>query len=152
MSEPETITVKPVFGTWLGAPSRSLWIPMPFPGLNDIIGESSRSHHGWNRMKQKWGRTVVLYARSQNFEAIRTPAHFEFEFIEPNRRRDPDNVVAGGVKIALDALVQAGLLKDDGWDEIASILPSWRVDKDAPGMRMTVRELLGAGGERRAVR
>lgn len=126
--------------------TRTLWIPMPLPGLNDIIGESSRSHHGWNRLKQKWGRTVVLYARAQGFETIQTPAHFELEFIEPNRRRDPDNIISGGCKVILDALVQAGLLSDDGWDEVASILPSWRVDSEKPGVRVTVRECgKGAG-------
>lgn len=117
---------------------RSLWVPGIFPSLNDIIGEASRSHHGWNRLKQKWGRTVVLCARAQGFANIKTPARFAFEFVEASRRRDPDNIVSGGVKIALDALVQAGLLSDDGWDEVAAIASSWRVDATGPGVRITV--------------
>lgn len=40
--------------------------------------------------------------------------------IEPNRRRDPDNIMAAQ-KFILDGMVQAGIIEDDGWRHIWSI-------------------------------
>ena len=120
--------------------TRTLWIPMPMPNLNDLLAAALSHRTVYGKLKRKWGGVVSLYARSQGFAAIDGPAHFEIEFVEPNRRRDPDGLVAGGTKIVFDALQEAGLLANDGWEHVLSILPTWRVDKAAPGVRLTVRE------------
>ena len=117
-----------------------MWIPMVLPGLNEILGASNTNRFAYAGMKKKWGRTVSLYALQQKFQPIVAPAHFEIECLEPNRRRDPDNIAAGAQKIILDALQESKLLGNDGWEDVLSLMVSWTVDKVAPGVRLIVRE------------
>jgi Holliday junction resolvase RusA-like endonuclease len=121
---------------------------MRLPNLNDLIrakgatparrGKRRPSMYG--ALKRKWSQAIAICARTQDFARITRPAHFAFEFIEPNKRRDPDGISGGGQKLILDALQDAGLLRDDGWDEVLSIASRWRVDKVSPGVRVTVTE------------
>ena len=108
------------------------------PGTNQLLGNALTNRGKYAREKRKWQTVVQLYAKEQDFQPITEPAHFEFEFLEPNRRRNPDNLCLGPIKVLLDALVYAKLLKNDGWDEIASFVCTWKVDKQ-PGVRLTVR-------------
>lgn len=119
---------------------RTLFIPLPMPGLNEILGASNAHWAKYAKMKKKWGGIVVLYARSQGFAPITGPAHYEFECLEPNRLRDPDNFCAGARKICLDGLREGGFLKNDGWEHVLSLSDTWKVDKLHPGVRLTVRE------------
>lgn len=129
---------------------RELWIPIPLPNLNDVIETAAQAIKlkdgrvirgvKWRKMKSHWAQIISLHAENQGFGPINTPAHFELEFREPNRRRDPDNFVGGGMKLIFDAFQEAGLLENDGWDQILSIAPSWKVEKFAPGVLVRVRE------------
>ncbi len=57
-----------------------------------------------------------------------------FWWYERNRRRDPDNVAAGGRKLVLDGLVSAGVLEGDGWHHIRSWEDQWFVNPEKPGV------------------
>jgi hypothetical protein len=46
-------------------------------------------------------------------------------YVEPNRKRDPDNIVAGGTKLLLDSLVGAGVLRGDGWSDNLGFIGYW---------------------------
>lgn len=46
--------------------------------------------------------------------AIPQPTHLAFDWHEPDRGRDCDNVSGSGRKLVIDALVEAGWLADDG--------------------------------------
>jgi Holliday junction resolvase RusA-like endonuclease len=113
---------------------------MVLPGMNEILGASNANRFGYARMKKKWGQTVGLFARLQAFPPVSAPAHFEIECREKNRRRDPDNIAGGAQKIILDGLQEAGLLENDGWEHVLSLLVTWKVDAAKPGVLLTVRE------------
>lgn len=119
---------------------RQLFIRQPLPGMNDIIHQCERSPFAWASTKKKWAQVIALYAREQRFQPISGPADYALEFIEPNRRRDPDNFIAGGCKVIFDALQLAGLLENDGWKHVLSISTSWRVDAKKPGVKVVVVE------------
>ena len=108
------------------------------PGLNELISMAKRSPMEYFAEKKKWSRLVKLYALEQKFEPITEPAFFEFEILEPNRKRDPDNMCGGVQKFVFDALQDAGLLENDGWEQILAISHTWKVDHQ-PGVRLTVR-------------
>lgn len=125
---------------------RTLRLPMPLPGLNDIIDAKARSKTSVNGkrwdayqpMKKKWGQTVALYARNQDFEKVTEPSHFEFEWMEAYRKRDPDNISAGGRKIILDALQECGLLENDNATWVLSFADTFSYGKDV-GVVLTVK-------------
>lgn len=116
----------------------TLWIPGVMPGMNEIIAACERSPYTYAKMKKKYGQDVALRALSQQFK-IPGPAHFTIECVEPDRRRDKDNVLAGALKITFDALRHAGLLENDGWAHVLSIIPHFSVDRDKPGVRFSYR-------------
>jgi len=108
------------------------FIPGQMPGLNEIINEAKRMGwragrkgsrwSGYARMKRRWTNEVVLAVRKAKLKPVRK-AFLTFIWHEPNRKRDPDNVAAGGRKFILDGLVRAGILPDDtkahvvGWED-----------------------------------
>lgn len=103
----------------------SLWIPWQMPGLNEIIREKGRIRGKWNgymTMKEQWGNRIAGQAMVQKFPKLER-GHFTYVFEEPNRKRDPSNVIAGGIKLIEDALQVAELLPNDGWEQILSIRP-----------------------------
>lgn len=119
--------------------TQTLTIPARMPGLNELIGAANNNRHAYNAMKRRWGATVRLLASAQGFKPITSPVHFEYEFGEPNRRRDPDNIFGGCAKILLDALQESGLLPGDGWEWVLSFVATWRVS-DKAYVKVTVRE------------
>lgn len=111
-----------------------LWIPGRLPSINDLIftkvGKRIRAQ------AEAVGRVVLLaqMARLPRFESAR----FVFVWVEPDRRRDKDGVAAGGRKVVLDGLVQAGVLPGDGWDHVEGWADSFAISKDAPGARVRI--------------
>jgi len=62
------------------------------------------------------------------------------EWIEPNSRRDPDNVMAGK-KFILDGMVEAGMIKNDTWEFIKLITHKFgESNKHKPSVTVTVKE------------
>ena len=127
------------------------FVPGPLPGLNEIIAASKKElpwlRNGKNRvyeitvMKKKWSNRVEAYAILAHNEHSRgaptpynRPVAVQLEWIEPNNKRDPDNVFAG-VKFVLDGLVNAGILKNDTRKWILAIDHTFGVnDKLRPGV------------------
>ncbi len=48
----------------------------------------------------------------------RSPFLLAFHIVGRDCRADSDNIVAGTRKFVLDGLIEAGIIRNDGWDEI----------------------------------
>jgi len=106
-----------------------LFIEGPLPGLNTLIaaakrfgeqiGRKGRRYNHYAAIKKEWGERIALIAKTQGIKPLQKKTFFVFFWYEPNRRRDPDNIAAGGRKIIFDALVHAGILPDDKWNYVA---------------------------------
>lgn len=114
-----------------------LWLPGRLPGLNDLIFTNVGA-----RIKHQRGpkQMVKLLVQAQGIATFTKPVMLKFEWREPNKRRDPDGV-CGGSKLVIDALKTAGVLANDGWKHIASIVHSWSVDAQSPGVLVTITEV-----------
>lgn len=62
-----------------------------------------------------------------------------FEWHEPDRRRDFDNIMFAQ-KFVMDSLVQQRILKNDGWTQISNIEHRVVLDPTNPGVRVTLEE------------
>ncbi len=132
-----------------------LWVPGPLPGLNELI-EAAKGAAGrgarYAKLKRQWTETVwalALSARIHRPGPFDRPVVLTFDWIEKDRRRDPDNVAAGGRKLILDGLVTAGVLKGDGWRWIRSWHDRWRVADEVvcgkgPGVGVTITPIDGS--------
>ena len=110
-----------------------LWIPGKAPSLNELLRWKNTQKGRFNlyaKIKRSWGKEVAALAKIQGVVPIDTPASFSYTFVEPNRKRDPSNFIASGVKIVEDALQEAKLLKGDGWAHVGGIMTRWTLPCD----------------------
>lgn len=119
----------------------TLWIPGQLPGMNDLIAAAKGfggKGYGYSKLKRQWNDTVCLLAKAARLPLV-ARARFAFRWLEKDRRRDPDNVAAGGRKLILDGLVSAGVLANDGWAQVAGWTDSFDL-AGAPGVEVTITE------------
>ncbi len=124
-----------------------LWVPGPLPGMNELIAAAKGSGGrgaAYSRLKQQWTDAVVGLAQSQKVPAFPGRVVIEWTWHERDRRRDPDNVAAGGRKLVLDGLVKAGVLKGDGWRYIQSWTDRFHVEELRPGVELSIHRYDGA--------
>ena len=123
--------------------TQSFFVPGVLPGLNEIISAAKVRRGKWSaylKMKQQYGQDLYFTIKKADLKPM-PRAFIHFEWCEKNQRRDPDNVSAGGRKFILDALVNSGVLKGDGWEQIAGFHERFIVDKFNPGVNVTLEEL-----------
>lgn len=121
---------------------QTLWIPGQLPGLNEMIAQAKRGGRGIVYSKKKSEETdrIAWLARAAKLKPMKR-VYVALEWREPDRSRNKDNIRAG-VKYVLDGLVTAGILENDGWSEVADIDDDFIVDKENPGVRVTLCEEL----------
>lgn len=121
-------------------------IPGRFSSLNQFIEANKRrgrrknrgKYEVWNAgnaMKQKDQKKIMQYLPNVR---INKPVYLKYEYYEPNARRDKDNISGYFHKIFQDALVQAGILKNDGWKQIIGFSDSFFVDQKNPRIEIIV--------------
>lgn len=118
-----------------------LWIPGPLPGLNELIDAAKGSGGrgaAYARLKREWTEAVWAYAKQARLPAFAGAVRLSFQWAEPDRRRDPDNVAAGGRKLILDGLVKAGVLAGDGWSVVHGWEDSFVITNADPGAGVTI--------------
>lgn len=118
-------------------------IPGKLPGLNTFLrdAKAKKGMYVANSQKQTIEELVAVCAM-QTIKArpIERPVIIEYHWIEPDRRRDLDNI-AFAKKFINDALVKVGILKNDGWKDIVAISDRFSVDKKNPRIEVTLQEL-----------
>lgn len=119
-----------------------LTIPGTLPNLNDYIAAERTNRHKGAKMKADNGN-IVSAAIRQCMRGVRIdkPVFMEYTWIEPSRRRDKDNISSFGRKVIQDALVSAGVLKDDGWKHIVGFSDKFEVDKENPRIEVLIKEI-----------
>lgn len=124
----------------------TLWVPGPLPGLNELIAaaKSGRGRgNAYSRLKAEWTNVIVIHAKAARVPAFSRRVFVTFEWVEKTRKRDPDNIAAGGRKLVLDALVKAGVLQGDGWKYLATWTDRfvlWHPGLKGPGVGVTIQE------------
>ena len=115
-------------------------IPGRLPSLNDIIAAAKKGKGKY----QPYAIMKERYTSEIGWLAKKLPAYERVDITitwhEPNRRRDPDNVV-GGTKFIMDGLVAGGAIKDDSQRYVNSISHQFEVDREKPRVEIEVQEV-----------
>lgn len=119
-----------------------LTIKGTLPGLNEFIAENRRNYHAGAKLKKEAQYLVELSAKHclKRWKPS-GPVFMRYTWYEPTKRRDKDNIAAGGRKIIQDALVSAGYLKNDGWNDIVGFSDTFRIDKKEPRIEVEIEEV-----------
>lgn len=116
-------------------------IPGRFPSLNEFVDANRRRHGNWNAgnaMKQKDQREICKHIpKGLKFKKR---IFIEYNFFEPNTRRDKDNISGYFHKVFQDALVECGAIADDDWKHIRGMADYFEVDKGNPRIEVVIQE------------
>lgn len=110
------------------------------PGLNDYITAERSNKYAGAKMKKQCETVVMHHARALGKAGFEKPVHMLYQWYEPNRRRDKDNISSFGRKVIQDALVRCGVLKNDGWANIDGFADEFYIDKKNPRIEVKIWE------------
>lgn len=116
-------------------------IPGELPDLNQIIG-ASKDHWGSYSSLKKANTQLVAFCTKQATKQKYKKIDLEITWYCKNKRKDKDNIMAG-TKFILDGLVEAGIIKNDGWANVGDIRHKFDVDKQAPRVEVKITEVAG---------
>ena len=109
-------------------------------GMNELIEKNRQNPKAGAKLKREAQADVIWFIRTQLRGALKEPVYMKYLWVEKDRRRDKDNVSAFGRKIIQDALVVAGRLRNDGWDNISGFCDDFAVDNKRPRIEVTIYE------------
>ena len=111
-------------------------IPTTLAGLNEYTKACRGNKYSGATLKRK-EELKVLCACRKLWGLKLQRVHVQFSWIEPNKKRDPDNI-AFAKKFILDALQQKEVIAGDGWKCIAGFTDSFVVDKENAGVEVVL--------------
>lgn len=107
--------------------------------LNDYIAACRTNQYKGSTVKHR-NEEKVLCAIYEQLGRLRIqkPVYMRYTWFEKNRRRDLDNISSFGRKVIQDALVEAKILKNDGWKEITGFSDRFAVDSENPRIEVEI--------------
>lgn len=108
------------------------------PGMNEYTAAQRNNRYGGANLKKSAQKAVEAHIRAARLKPIDRPVRILYQFYEPNRRRDKDNIAGFAHKVIQDALVTCRVLKNDGWDYVTGFSDDFRVDKREPRIEVTL--------------
>lgn len=119
-------------------------IPGQLPNENDIIeasklGTQRNNYKPFAQMKRESEERVMWAAKAARIKPVAGKVNVRIHWIEPNMRRDKDNIHAG-TKFIFDGLVKLGILKNDGWTWIGDISYAYSVNRTNPRVVVELEE------------
>lgn len=118
-----------------------LTIPGTLSSLNKYI-EAERANRYKGASLKRTNEKSIAVAIKQCLKGIeiKKPVEMHYLWIVPNKKTDRDNV-AFAKKFVQDALVQCGVLKDDGWKHIVGFSDRFEVDRENPRIEVLIKEI-----------
>lgn len=111
-------------------------------GLNEYTAANRTNPYKGGQMKKDNEDTVIWSIRQQlRGLHINKPVILKYDFYEPNKKRDLDNISSFAHKVIQDSLVKTKVLKNDGWNEITGYLDQFYCDKKNPRIEVTIVEV-----------
>lgn len=106
--------------------------------LNDYTKACRTNRYAGAKMKEDNENVIKAAVLSQiGYEKFEGKVRLDFKWIEPNKKRDLDNICFAK-KFILDALVDLGTIECDGWRGVEGFTDSFAVDADRPRIEITI--------------
>ena len=116
-----------------------------YPGklhsLNEYIAACRRNAYQGAEMKRDDQMKIEWFIRSQlRGVRLKKPVVMRYEWYEPNRKRDLDNISSYGRKVIQYALVRCRVLENDNWNQIKGFSNHFFIDRKEPRIEVIIRE------------
>lgn len=109
-------------------------------GLNEYTKANRSNRYSGNQMKVENENHITIFVRNQLREERFERVAIRFNWYEPNKRRDPDNI-AFAKKFILDVLVREGVLKNDTQKYIEHFEDYFYIDVNDPRVEVWLTEI-----------
>jgi len=96
-------------------------------GMNDVIAAYCSHRMKGHSLKRKETNRCSFEILRSGLRDFKNPVKVTIRWVEPNNKRDIDNIAGGGTKCILDALCETGRLQNDtrAWvKELHHIFPT----------------------------
>ena len=107
---------------------QTLIIKGRLPDANTYINVERSNRYAAAKMKQEWTKIIKNEVKAQKIKSVSKPITIFFTWWVKDKKRDKDNIMFGQ-KFVFDGLVEAGIIKNDGWNNIEQIHHEFIVDK-----------------------
>lgn len=115
-------------------------IPGRLPGVNDYTRANRGNRYQGAKLKKEAQAVVCCAIREAGLTPVKRPFYVHCTWIEPNMRRDKDNI-RFGVKFVLDALQETGVIENDGWREVVGFSDRFQVNSKDPRIIVEIEEI-----------
>lgn len=113
-------------------------IPGELPGLNEII-TAAKCHFGSYATMKEVNTDAVCWMVKQAPKLV-NPIEVAITWYAKDKRRDPDNVMAGQ-KFIFDGLVKSGIIPNDTWRYVKGITHRFEIDRKNPRVEVEIQEV-----------
>lgn len=117
---------------------RTLIIYGKLPNLNDYTKACRSNRYAGAKMKKEQEDIIKGYILAQlGYIKFKGQVKLNFVWIEPNKKRDLDNICFAK-KFILDALVDMGTIEADGWSGVVGFTDQFDVDPIQPRVEVVI--------------
>ena len=109
------------------------------PSLNEYINLCRRNKYQANKFKTDIEKRIRNYIYCGQLVPVKK-CRIEFHWIEPDKRRDLDNIISAK-KFILDSLQEAKIIQTDGQRHVCEIRDFVRIDKGVEEVRVIIEEV-----------
>ena len=119
------------------------------PNLNDYLKAERQTFRKGGKFTTKGNelkkdtQELIIWAIRQQLRGVHItkPIILKYDFYEPNKKRDLDNISAFAHKTVQDSLVLAGIIDNDGWKNIAGYVDQFYLDGESPRIEILLVEV-----------
>lgn len=97
-------------------------IPLRLPSLNEYVSANRSNKFMGAKMKKDYQSQIGWFLK--RLTPVKKPVIIHFQWVEPNKKRDLDNI-AFGKKFILDSLVEQGILENDDHTHVRGFTDSF---------------------------
>ena len=119
-----------------GLPVYKFIIPGELPALNDALADAKNAAAGYgvkfSKKKNDADLKVTMVCR-EAFRGLKIYSRFSVLCVWhcKDKRKDPDNI-SHGIKYILDGMQKAGVIENDGWNQVSTILHQFTIAEASP--------------------
>lgn len=99
--------------------------------MNKVIQANRSNRYVGAKIKKKNTELVAWSCKAQKIKSFKKKINLNITFYCKDRRTDKDNIIST-TKFILDGLVEAGVIPNDGWNEIGNLNYNFKIDKKKP--------------------
>lgn len=110
------------------------------PGLNEYTTACRSNRYAGAKMKAQAEDLIGRHIEEQMVEAIPGPVTINFNWIDPNSRRDLDNICFAK-KFILDSLVYHKIIDSDARKTVQGFTDRFGIDKNNPRIEITIERI-----------